>query len=337
MLGELLSEALSFAPDSAVLFALAAVLPSLLVLYVHCSVEAGKRRRDHSLGRLETIELERAVLLYRKAARRREEIYLERKDVGTGWRARWRNRAKFRKTFGAELEELRCYARDLGATIARLRGRPIRRFKFWVHLTSAKFALGCSLGCNGLLLALLIAGAYYAEPLVWAPAGDASFETFVLWQAPEGRMLLANWMAVSFGAVAMPLFYVARRAQLHGRHADQLRDLREFAAADPDRLTDQRQGDDEAAEEAPLAPYDAVEQRAWFAVLGVSPFASIEEIKDAYKALVKQNHPDRVHNMSSVFKELAETETKKLNAAYAEALTHLRQDDFSAQQEACAA
>ena len=92
-------------------------------------------------------------------------------------------------------------------------GRPIRRFKFWVHLTSAKFALGCSLGCNGLLLALLIAGAYYAEPLVWAPAGDASFDTFVLWQAPEGRMLLANWMAVSFGAVAMPLFYVARRAK----------------------------------------------------------------------------------------------------------------------------
>ena len=163
-----------------------------------------KRRRDHSLGRLETIELERAVLLYRKATRRREEIYLERKDVGTGWRARWRNRAKFRKTFGAELEELRCRARDLRATIARLRGRPIRRFKFWVHLTSAKFALGCSLGCNGLLLALLIACAYYAEPLVWAPAGDASFDTFVLWQAPEGRMLLANWMAVSFGAVAMP-------------------------------------------------------------------------------------------------------------------------------------
>jgi len=272
MLGELLSEALSFAPDSAVLFALAAVLPSLLVLYVHCSVEAGKRRRDHSLGRLETIELERAVLLYRKAARRREEIYLERKDVGTGWRARWRSRAKFRKTFGAELEELRCYARDLRATIARLRGRPIRRFKFWVHLTSARFALGCSLGCNGLLLALLIAGAYYAEPLVWAPAGDASFDTFVLWQAPEGRMLLANWMAVCFGAVAMPLFYVARRAQLYGWHADQIRDLREFAAADPDRLIDQRQGEDEAAEEAPLAPY-AVEQRAWSAVLGVSPFA----------------------------------------------------------------
>ena len=70
-----------------------------------------------------------------------------------------------------------------------------------------------------------------------------------------------------------------------------------------------------------MAPYDAVEQRAWFAVLGVSPFASIDEIKDAYKALVKRDHPDRVHNMSSVFKELAETETKKLNAAYAEALS----------------
>jgi hypothetical protein len=336
MLGELLSEALSFAPGSAVLFALAAVLPSLLVLYVHCSVEAAKRRRDHSLGRLETIELERAVLLYRKAARRREEIYLERKNVGGGWRARYCSRASFRKTFGAELEELRCYARDLRATIARLRGRPIRRFKFWIHVVSTKFALGCSLACNGLLLALLIACSQYAEPLVWAPAGYVSFDTFVLWQAAEGRMLLANWMAVSFGAVAMPLFYVARRAQLYGRHADQIRDLREFAAADLDRLVDRRESEDEAAEEAPLAPYDAVEQRAWFAVLGVSPFASIEEIKDAYKVLVKQNHPDRVHNMSSVFKELAETETKKLNAAYAEALSHLRQDDF-AQEEACAA
>src|SRR5262245_13806559 len=215
MLGGLLSEALSFAPGGAVLFALAAALPSLLVLYVHCSVEAGKRRRDHSLGKLETIELERAVLLYRKAARRREEIHLEREDAGAGWRARYRSRVKFRRTFGAELEELRCYARDLRATIARLRGRPIRRFKFWIHVVSSKFALGGSLACHGLVLALLIACAYGGEPLAWTSGGDISFDTFVLWQAPEGRMLLANWMAACFGAAAMPLFYVARRLQLY--------------------------------------------------------------------------------------------------------------------------
>ncbi|MET0669838.1 MAG: J domain-containing protein [Xanthobacteraceae bacterium] len=72
-------------------------------------------------------------------------------------------------------------------------------------------------------------------------------------------------------------------------------------------------------ETRPAAFHEASKQRTWFAVLGVSPLASIEEIKDAYKALVKQNHPDQVHNTSSVFRELAEAETKKLNAAYAEA------------------
>jgi hypothetical protein len=337
MLGELFSEALSFAPGSAALGALVAVLPGLLLLYVHCSVESATRRRDHSLGKLETIELDRALLLYSKVARRREEIDRHRHGAQAGWRARWRSRAAFRKTFGAELEELRCYARDLRATIARLRGRPIRRLKFWIHLISARFALGGAIACNALALALLVACSYDAGPLAFAPAGDVSFETFLLWQAPAGRLLLANWMAVSFGAAAMPLFYVARRVQLHARHGDQISALKEFAAADPDRLIGERQGDESAAAEEPVLERETAGRRTWFAVLGVSPFASIEEVKRAYKLLVKQNHPDRVQNMSSVFRELAEAETKKLNAAYAEALSQLRKDDFGMQEEACAA
>jgi hypothetical protein len=40
---------------------------------------------------------------------------------------------------------------------------------------------------------------------------------------------------------------------------------------------------------------------------------------------VKKSHPDRVQDMSPAFVQLAEVEMKKLNAAYAEALTHFQQ------------
>jgi DnaJ-domain-containing protein 1 len=68
-----------------------------------------------------------------------------------------------------------------------------------------------------------------------------------------------------------------------------------------------------------------IEQSRWFAILGVLPSATIEEAKQAYKILIKKNHPDRVHDMSPAFVTLAESETKKLNAAYAEALLHFQQ------------
>jgi hypothetical protein len=48
------------------------------------------------------------------------------------------------------------------------------------------------------------------------------------------------------------------------------------------------------------------------------------------KLLVKQNHPDRVHSMAPAFKQLAEAETKKLNVAYAQALSFFRQDEVAA-------
>lgn len=45
--------------------------------------------------------------------------------------------------------------------------------------------------------------------------------------------------------------------------------------------------------------------------------------KQAYKAKVKQNHPDRVHDMSPAFKRLAEAKTKKLNGAYSDSTARM--------------
>jgi hypothetical protein len=151
--------------------------------------------------------LQRAVLLYGKVAKRRKEIDRERRPVEPGWRARWRSRARFRKKFGKELEELEIYARDLRSTILRLRRRPIRHCKRWIHVISAKPVVG-ALACYSLALAALVVFCHYAEPPPSTLGISIRFDTFLLWQPLEGRLLLLNWMAANLVAVAVPVFYV---------------------------------------------------------------------------------------------------------------------------------
>ncbi len=337
MVDELLGEILSFAPGNGILVALLAVLPILVYLYVHCSAGARRTRPDLSLGKLEAFELERAVLVYGKVCRRREGLYRTREQAAPNWRALCQARAKFHKKFAAELEELEACAGDLRSTITRVRARPLQRYKFWMRLVSSRFALGRSLACYCLVLLVLIVSSCYIDPPLWAPGSNISFDTFGLWQAVNGRVLLANWMAASFAGVAMPLLYFVRRTELSREHGRQIREWRKFAAADPDRLIEQRHAEapeNEPSDEAePALLNESIEAGAWFSVLGVSPSATVDEVKQAYKVLVNQNHPDRVFKMSAAFRELAEGETKKLNIAYAEALAYLGRNDAWSDQE----
>jgi DnaJ-domain-containing protein 1 len=136
-------------------------------------------------------------------------------------------------------------------------------------------------------------------------------------------MLFGNSITATVAMVATPLLYFAHRATLYREHRLQVLDLKAFAITDPDRLI--QDGRDEAAslDEGPDRPPPEVVED-WRCVLGVAATATIEDVKQAYKALVKKSHPDRVQDMSPALVALAEVEMKKLNAAYAEAVTHFQ-------------
>ena len=64
-------------------------------------------------------------------------------------------------------------------------------------------------------------------------------------------------------------------------------------------------------------PVNEPETLSAYEILGLSPSASVVEIKTAYRKRVKECHPDLFAGMDQQAKALAERWTKALNAAYA--------------------
>jgi len=53
-----------------------------------------------------------------------------------------------------------------------------------------------------------------------------------------------------------------------------------------------------------------------YKILGVSQNATVEEIKAAYKTLIKQYHPDKIEDMGDEIKSVARKKTQEINSAY---------------------
>lgn len=66
--------------------------------------------------------------------------------------------------------------------------------------------------------------------------------------------------------------------------------------------------------------------QAWHEVLKVAPDATVEQIRESYKVLMSQYHPDKVATLGEELRTLAETRTKEITAAYRAALRARGQD-----------
>ena len=319
------SEEFSLALVNAVLLALWPVLPGLLLGYARQSFAARHARPNFSFRKSELLELDRAVRLYRTVSGRLETI----KDRGAGPTGFWRNifsrRPELDQSAADELDDLEAHTRHLRETIVRLQRRPLQRLRSWAHLMSSKSALGRALAVHVAGLAFLLVVFHIPEQPAWADELTTGVRDVFAWYPVDERLFYANAIAATFAAVAIPVSYLIRWVGLRREYGCEFCAFSELARSEPGEVIDRVQIDQADQDASPSA--DSIELRGdrnWFTVLGLSSSATIEEVKLAYKRLVKQNHPDRVHDMSPAFRRLAEAETKKLNAAFRQAVTSAR-------------
>jgi hypothetical protein len=318
MLGLGVSEELQVVLLNASLLALWAVLPVFVVGYARQLLAAQRLRPEFSLRHYEAVELSRALTEYEKVWRSRKELIDQGEGITPWWRPLIYSRTEPAPQRTDEFEEVDANARYLQDTIIRLKRGPLQRLKRLVRILSWRFALGGALAVHVLVLALLLV----ALQSSWADELIVGVKNPLTWYPLDARIFYANAAAAILAAASAPAFLLLRRLNLRRRYSFEFCALKEFAYGDPSRVIEQLKADGEI----PPADTSGDERDdSWFKVLGLSHSASIEQVKEAYKTLIKQNHPDRVHGMAPAFRHLAETETKKLNAAYQYALFSLPQ------------
>ena len=305
---------------NAILLALWSVLPVLAVVYARQSMVAPHRRPEFMLQKSERSELKRAVALYEQVRQRLEQIRDGAELINGFWRAALRRQNDLPEQ-NEELEDLSAYAQHLHAMIFRLRNQPLLRLNSWISSRSVQYALGYAIAvyCISFILLWLLAFDVSDQP-AWAQ----DFQTDVssgglVWYPFDERFFYVNAAAVVFSSLATPMIYLVRRYSLRVQYSLEFcvfADLADIGPSESIYESDIGLGDDKAA-----GAQNIETDEDWIRILGVSQSATIEEVKEAYKALIKQNHPDLVQGMSQAFKKLAEIETKKLNAAYRQALS----------------
>jgi hypothetical protein len=315
---------------NAIVLALWAALPVLILGYIRQAQAARRIRPEFSLRKSEISELDRAVALYEQVCRRLETIEGQAETPRRFWRALFVRTDDGRDADAEERDDLQAHAQHLRGAIARLKRRPLQRLRAWVHAASARSALAGAIAAYGVALALAIAASQAPGQAAWAD--ELSARHTIVWYPLDARLFYANAVAAGFAVAAAALFYLLCRARLRRDYELEICAFKDLANSDPLRPVEPPAEEDLAAS-GPSQWTEANENNVsdtWFAVLGLSSAATIEDVRNAYKTLIKQNHPDRVHGMAPIFRTLAEAETKKINAAYRQALLCIPQAESHA-------
>lgn len=312
---------LSIDLPNAVVLALAPTLPLIVLAYTWYSLKLRLLRSEFGLRKSELAELNRALLLHNRVCSRIQRLRELSPPRSNFRRALLGGRADIPQEQDSEFEDLQTHAELLETMIIRLRCQPLRRLKRWIGVKSFQSALARTLAAESLvLLTIIIVLSFYpfgqiglraAELVVRIGAGDG-------WYLMNARAFYANAFAAGFGISVAPLFYLGRLIRLRRNYQLELCLFTNLARVD--RALPIEQTTREDAQDC--VRWADVQEAAveWRSVLQVSQSAGIEEIRAAYRKLIKECHPDGVHGMSEAIRRLADVETKRLNSAYQQAL-----------------
>lgn len=309
---------LSSALADVILLALWAIPPGLTLAYTRKSAAVRRSQPEFALRKSEAAEWDRAAALHGRVLGRIDDIDARRPARKFVHRLLFGFQGELAAEDAAQFDDLKAHAAHLRAAVVRLNRQPLDRLRAWVHVLSVRFALGYAVAAYLVGLTLLIATAELSERWLGMPAD--SWVPLLLW-CPLGPVVCANALSIAFALLAGPVAYLLRRVALAREYRFEFRVLKDLAQSDPRRVERPEQSGairlDDGLEGLSIEPE---EHRDCFAILGLSPSASVEELRTAYKRLIKQYHPDRVHGMAPAFTKLAETQTRRLNAAYQQAL-----------------
>ena len=292
--------------------------PILLFAYIWKAIVAQLIAPEFHPRMFECKELDRAVQLLDKISPRLDELRRKNSRLIPSWRSLCKPLAEASDREAEEADELEAQKKYFLSTVTTLRRQPLERLGLWLRAKSAEYALGQALVTY--VVTLGIAVVFIIQ--IFAPNSEFMSGTEPLRWQPFDE---ANAIAVGFSVLTAPLFYLARRVTLRRRHSVEFCYAQQLAAAAHWTLGAFSTETEARNELSQGGSSTSSNDDNWFSVLGLKNSASIDDVRKAYKTLIRENHPDRVQDMSPALKELAESETKKLNVAYRQALSRVRQ------------